>query len=98
MCQLFVIKLNEGADGVSITNRDQFAGVSRQVACSCSLTFSDAWADTHALYEEADVRAPVVSRDVAWLHRDGLKLPRFRGVFGGNVDYGSVLTTSIMAS
>jgi hypothetical protein len=27
-----------------------------------------------------------------------LKLPRFRGVFDGFVDYGSVVTTSIMAS
>jgi PAS domain S-box-containing protein len=41
------------------------------------LTFPDAWADTHALYEEAGVGAPIVSRDVAWLHRDGsiLRLP-----------------------
>jgi hypothetical protein len=27
-----------------------------------------------------------------------LKLPRFRGVFDGYFDYGSVVTTSIMAS
>jgi hypothetical protein len=27
-----------------------------------------------------------------------LKLPRFRGVFDSYVDYGSVVTTSIMAS
>jgi hypothetical protein len=27
-----------------------------------------------------------------------VKLPRFRGVFDGFVDYGSVVTTSIMAS
>jgi hypothetical protein len=33
---------------------------------------------------------------ISLTHR--VKLPRFRGVFGGNVDYGSVLTTSIMAS
>jgi len=41
------------------------------------LTFSDAWADAHALYEEASAGPPVVSRDVAWLHRDGviLRLP-----------------------
>ena len=28
----------------------------------------------------------------------GVKLPRFRGVFDVSVDYGSALTTSIMAS
>jgi hypothetical protein len=28
----------------------------------------------------------------------GVRLPRFRGVFNGFVDYGSVVTTSMIAS
>ena len=91
-------------DGIVVTWNDgarRLLGYHARETIGCPrsmLTFSDAWADTHSLYEETSGGAPVVSRDVAWLHRDGLKLPRFRGVFGGNVDYGSVLTTSIMAS
>ena len=36
------------------------------------LTFSDARADIHSLYEAASAGVPAVSRDVAWLDRDGL--------------------------
>jgi hypothetical protein len=37
-------------------------------------------------------------RFVTASHRDDLKLARFRGVLDVSVDYGSVLTTSLMAS
>jgi hypothetical protein len=40
------------------------------------------------------VKFPRASRE----HFQHVKLPRFRGVFDGFVDYGSVVTTSIMAS
>jgi PAS domain S-box-containing protein len=67
-------------DGIVVTWNDgarRLLGYHAREAIGCPrsmLTFPDAWADTHALYEEARVGAPVVSRDVAWLHRDGLIL------------------------
>ena len=67
-------------DGIVVTWNDgarRLLGFHARETIGCPrsmLTFSDAWADTHALYEEASVGAPVVSRDVAWLHRDGLIL------------------------
>jgi hypothetical protein len=52
----------------------------------------------HALALKAliDQAVQVLTSDPALPPR--LKLPRFRGVFDGFVDYGSVVTTSIMAS
>jgi len=67
-------------DGIVVTWNDgarRLLGYHARETIGCprsKLTFPDPWADTHALYEEARVRAPVVSRDVAWLHRDGLIL------------------------
>jgi hypothetical protein len=45
-----------------------------------------------------ETRAWAMPPSKPMLKRDGVKLPRFRGVFDGFVDYGSVVTTSIMAS
>src|SRR5665213_993798 len=67
-------------DGIVVTWNDgarRLLGFHARETIGCprsKLTFSDAWADTHALYEEASVGASVSSRDVAWLHRDGLIL------------------------
>jgi two-component system, LuxR family, sensor kinase FixL len=65
-------------DGIVVTWNDgarRLLGYHARETIGCPrsmLTFPDAWADTHALCEEA--RAGAVSRDVAWLHRDGLIL------------------------
>ena len=70
-------------DGIVVTWNDgarRFLGYRARETIGCprsKLTFADARADTHALYEEARVGAPVVSRNVTWLHSDGsiLRLP-----------------------
>ena len=70
-------------DGIVVTWNDgarRLLGYHARETIGCprsKLTFHDPWADTHALYEEAGVGAPVVPRDVAWLHSDGsiLRLP-----------------------
>ena len=67
-------------DGIVVTWNDgarRLLGYHARETIGCPrsmLTFADARADTHALYEEARVGDPVVARDVTWLHRDGLIL------------------------
>jgi PAS domain S-box-containing protein len=67
-----VVTWNDGAQRLLGYHARQTIGCPRSM-----ITFPDASGDLHALYEEASAGASAVSRDVAWLHRDGsiLRLP-----------------------
>jgi PAS domain S-box-containing protein len=69
-----VVTWNDGARRLLGYHARETIGFPRSM-----LTFPEASGDLHALYEEASAGAPAVSRDVAWLHRDGsiLRLPVF---------------------
>jgi PAS domain S-box-containing protein len=67
-----VVTWNDGAQRLLGYHARETIGCPRSM-----LTFPDASGDLPALYEKASAGAPAVSRDVAWLHRDGsiLRLP-----------------------